>query len=184
MRDIKSRFFALRNGMIADRLRKAGSPYKIIFGLLIPQIEQVASRYEASAVLAEMLWNNVSTRESRIMATMVFPPEEFTKEKARQWIGEADTEELADQLCFRLVRRLNDAERIAAEWYRKGDDMCRYSALRLLMNLMVLGRLQDQDAAYGMAVAESARDCRMTKAVCRQVADEIEWLRTCAGAER
>ena len=33
IRQIKSDFFALRNGVIADKLRSAGCPYKIIFGL-------------------------------------------------------------------------------------------------------------------------------------------------------
>ena len=40
MRDIKTQFYALRNGAIAERLRTAGSPYKIIFGLMLPQIER------------------------------------------------------------------------------------------------------------------------------------------------
>ena len=39
IRQIKSDFFSLRNGEIADTLRKAGSPYKIIFGLQMPQLE-------------------------------------------------------------------------------------------------------------------------------------------------
>ena len=42
IRQIKSDFFSLRNGEIADTLRKAGSPYKIIFGLQMPQLEQIA----------------------------------------------------------------------------------------------------------------------------------------------
>ena len=71
MQHIKSRFFALRNGVIADRLRKSGSPYKIIFGLMLPQMEQIAGECVPSKELAEMLWNNRSTRESRLLASMV-----------------------------------------------------------------------------------------------------------------
>ena len=46
IRQIKSDFFALRNGVIADKLRSAGCPYKIIFGLTVPQIESVAAKHE------------------------------------------------------------------------------------------------------------------------------------------
>ena len=101
IRQIKSDFFALRNGVIADKLRSAGCPYKIIFGLTVPQIESVAAKHEPSAGLAETLWANDSTRESRLMATMVFPVSEFSVDKAKKWIADADTVELVDMLCFR-----------------------------------------------------------------------------------
>ena len=32
----------MRNGIVADTLRKAGSPYRIIFGLNLPQISEIA----------------------------------------------------------------------------------------------------------------------------------------------
>ena len=34
MQIVKRHFFAMRNGIIADTLRRAGSPYHIIFGLI------------------------------------------------------------------------------------------------------------------------------------------------------
>ena len=55
---IKTDFFALRNGEVASRLRKAGSPYKIIFGLLVPQLEQIAASVVHTSALAEALWKN------------------------------------------------------------------------------------------------------------------------------
>lgn len=177
MKDIKTRFFALRNGIVADRLRRSGCPYKIIFGLMVPQMEQVAARCVPSVELAGMLWENRSTRESRMLATMVYPAEEFSIEKAREWAADADTEELTDQLCFRLVRRLDGAESLADESFQSGDVRRRYFALRLLMNLLVIGRLKDVDAAFEMAVAELAESRAETQRVCRQLIDEIDWLR-------
>ena len=43
LQNIKRRFFALRNGVIADTLRRAGSPFKIIFGLNLPQLAEIAA---------------------------------------------------------------------------------------------------------------------------------------------
>ena len=36
--EIKRRFFAMRNGIVADTIRKAGLQDKMIFGLNLPQI--------------------------------------------------------------------------------------------------------------------------------------------------
>ncbi len=58
MQTIKRRFFAMRNGIIADVLRRGGSPFRIIFGLNLPQIVEIAAENEASADLARRLWAN------------------------------------------------------------------------------------------------------------------------------
>lgn len=176
LRNIKTQFFALRNGEIADRLRKAGSPYKIIFGLLLPQIEMVAGSVEPSVELAETLWANTSTRESRLMATMVYPLDAFTVEKAKEWAADCDTVELVDLLCFRLVRHLPGAENLLME-YLTADaaPVMRYFSLRLAMNLLVIGNLFEKDKVYAFALDEGNRaDCK-SRMLCRQVQEEIEW---------
>ena len=55
MQLVKRRFFAMRNGIIADTLRSAGSPFKIIFGLNLPQIIDIASQTPHTIELAEQL---------------------------------------------------------------------------------------------------------------------------------
>lgn len=183
-RNIKSHFFALRNGEIADRLRKSGSPYKIIFGLIQPQIEEVAATVRHTNELAQRLWANDSTRESRLLATMVFPVEEFTEDLALEWALSAETTELVDQLCFRLVRYLPGAERLAFSSVDNGDSRMHYFGFRLLMNLLVLRRLSDVDSAYTAArqgLVAPTDAC--VQRVCRQIVDEIEWLRESCRAE-
>lgn len=172
IRQIKSDFFALRNGVIADRLRAAGSQYKIIFGLTVPQIESVAAKHPQSADLAEALWGNATTRESRLMATMVYPVADFTVAKARQWIAEADTTELVDMLCFKLVRNLDGAEALAFELAAEPKTL--YAGLRLLMNLLVLRRLSN--VARAKELAGTLKDGSDAEGrVARQIADEIEF---------
>lgn len=73
MQLIKRRFYAMRNGIIADTLRKAGLGYKIIFGLNLPQITEIASGLTADADLAEELWADRRTRESMLLAPMLYP---------------------------------------------------------------------------------------------------------------
>ena len=40
---IKRRFFAMRNGIVADTIRKAGFDYRMIFGLNLPQLKDIAA---------------------------------------------------------------------------------------------------------------------------------------------
>lgn len=177
IKGIKTDFFALRNGEVASRLRKAGSPYKIIFGLLVPQLEQIAAGVVHTSALAEALWKNKSTRESRLLATMIYPLEEFSLEKAERWAEEFDTMELTDMLCFRLVRNVAGAEGLVAKNFDSNDVCRRYFALRLAMNLLIIGKLEDIDAVRSMAEKEYAGNFSETKYLSFQIIEEIDFLK-------
>nr|CDL66645.1 unnamed protein product [uncultured bacterium] len=141
IRQIKSDFFSLRNGEIADTLRKAGNPYKIIFGLQMPQLEQIAAKSGKSVELAEWMWANDSTRESKMFATMVYPIEEFDLAKAEEWALEAESFELIDTLCFRLVRYINGSEELVHKYIESTEKKMRYFAFRLALNLLILRKI-------------------------------------------
>ena len=63
----------MRNGIVADTLRKAGSPYRIIFGLNQPQISEIARVTGCNHEMAEtLLADNHTRREaSRIRNTVL-----------------------------------------------------------------------------------------------------------------
>ena len=84
MQTVKRHFFAMRNGIIADTLRRAGSPFKIIFGLNLPQLMDIAESTPHSAELATRLWNNSSTRESMLLAPMIYPRDKFDADTATE----------------------------------------------------------------------------------------------------
>ena len=110
LNDIKKSFFTFRNGIVADTLRKAGMPYKVIFGLQIPQIAGIARNLSPSMELAEQLWNDREVRESRILASYLFPVEEINLDKALNLARDVRTQEEADMLAFRLFKRLPFAD--------------------------------------------------------------------------
>ncbi len=115
LQNIKKSFFTFRNGVIADTLRKAGMPYKMIFGLQIPQIAAIAGDLQPSSELADTLWNDMDVRESRILATYLFPTDEVSKTKALELIRSVRTPEESDMLSFRLLKRLPFACELAEE---------------------------------------------------------------------
>lgn len=112
---IKKEFFAYRNGIVADTLRKAGDPHKVIFGLNVPQIAQIARPRGYDQALAISLWNDVGCRESRLLATYFFDPAATSHTQALDLMSEIISREEADMLAFRLLKRLDNALSLLAE---------------------------------------------------------------------
>ena len=181
MQQVKRRFFAMRNGMLADQMRSRGLSYKVNFGLNIPQIKEIAADLLASGMtsseqleLACRLWENMNTRESRLLAPMIFPADIMPRETAMLWLSEAQTTEIADHLCHSLLRRLPFAAEIATELFNSPEatSLLRYSSLRLLLNLVATGRM---DPAPLEPLASAAINDTVARPVARQLMEEIEF---------
>lgn len=148
MQTVKRGFFAMRNGVIADTLRKGGSPFRIIFGLNLPQIVDIAVQTGTDPSLAEDLWHNTTTRESMLLAPMLVAPDAFSKADALRWIADIPTAEVADVLCHRLLRHLPFAWELAEELCDADMPFAAYTALRLAFNLVA----SDPSRAAAIAV--------------------------------
>lgn len=181
MQSVKRRFYAMRNGMLAAQMRQGGVDYRINFGLTIPQIKDIAAELIASglsaaelASLARALWDNESTRESRLLAPMILPPEE-APEVAARWMEEAQTAEIADMLCHSLLRRLDCAPGlVAAAMASPTGRLGSYTPLRLLANLLASGRISADEAEKTMAASPAeAGDAAMVKRLRTQIEQEI-----------
>lgn len=173
MQLIKRSFFAMRNGVVADALRRTMPGYRVIFGLNLPQIVDIARQHAPSAALAEELWADTRTRESRLMAPMVYPPELMDRPTALRWMASASTTEEADILCHRLLRRLPFAAELTESPADEPADMMRYVRLRLARNLLPA----DADRAERMARRELERGCGLTKMLCLNILDETDFLK-------
>ena len=176
MQQIKRHFFAMRNGVIADVLRKAGSPFRIIFGLTLPQLTDVAKATGMNAELSRRLWDNKTTRCSMLLAPMIMPAEEITLGEVMQWIAEAPSTEVTDVLCLKLLRRLPQAVELVGVLAGNDDTLSRYTALRLALNLV-----REPDAPLDkwerMALDEEKSGVTMTRGIARQLADEIDFIK-------
>lgn len=131
---IRQKFFVLRNGVLSDRLREAGYPYKLIFGLMIPDIASIAREIGGEDLsLARQLWVDDGVRESRLLACYLFPREGMTYNDAMALARSVKTEEEADMLCFRLLKHLPFAAQIVDETRESEDPLARYLS-RMLAN--------------------------------------------------
>ena len=130
---IRKRFFALRNGLLADTLRKGGLEQKYIFGLQLPQIKETAASFrpespEEAALLSRVLWSDRECREARLLACHMMPAQFMTPEETCKWANDVATREEADILAFRLIRYAEGAEETAEALSKSTDPLKRYTA--------------------------------------------------------
>ena len=170
---IKRRFFAMRNGIIADTIRKSGAPYRMIFGLNLPQIDEIARETGKNKELAEKLHADTSTRESQLLAPMLMPEEEMTPEKAIGWIAGAPSHEAIDILCHRLLRRLPFALDTVEQALNSDIPHARYAAVRLMWNLIPA----HADEVYPLASREASKGEDAISLLARNLMEEIDFLR-------
>ena len=148
-REIRKEFFAFRNGIVADKLRKAGDPHTMIMGCLLVDVQAIVLRQreaiddaETLKALALELWNDTNSRECRLAAPMLYPAELMTLEQALQWSLSVETIEVADNLCHKLLRHIAEADALFRQLIADERPLVKYTGYRLLLNLLLLGKVQ------------------------------------------
>lgn len=140
LREIRKRCRLGMNGDASAGMRKYGLEYKLNFGLMITQIKELASSFSANATLAALLWQQ-ETRELKIMATMLFPVNEFTAELAEKWALEIPNQEIREQLVKNIFQELPYAETLSVEWARSENVSLRTTAYWLLGRLFLAKKM-------------------------------------------
>lgn len=149
MQQLKRALYAMRNGALADSLRRAGCPYRLIFGVNLPQLTEIATRFGPSESLAMELWRDNALRESALLAPMLFPADKLTPALARERIAVLQWSEDADILCFKLLRHTSFARQLAAELVQSPLQLRRYTGLRLYFNILASCPHEALEAARG-----------------------------------
>lgn len=163
IRNLRKEFFAFRNGIIADKLRAAGDPHAMIMGCLLADIVAITSRAREAigddnklAAIAQELWKDTNSRECRLAAPLLFPPELMSQELALNWCQDIETIEVADNLCHKLLRHIPESRGIMDQLIAQKDPMAKYTGYRLMQGLLVMGKLQPTPAIISTVEAEAA----------------------------
>ena len=180
-REIRKEFFAFRNGIVADKLRKAGDPHSIIMGCLLVDVTAIATRQReelpdkaALAALAEELWLDTNSRECRLAAPMLYPAEDMIMEKALQWCNTVETVEVADNLCHKLLRNINDADALYRALIPDERPLVKYTGYRLLLNLLLTGKVQPSASLRAIVENEAAQAQPPLSGLLKDVLDELD----------
>lgn len=148
IREIKSKFRLFMNGVISQSLREKGLQYRLIFGIELPRIKEIAAQYEPNHELAQALWKE-DIRECKILAAYLQPVESFYPEIADIWMEQIRNTELADYVCMALFRRLPYASQKAFQWMASENRMEVYTGFRLMSHLF---------AQFGTEMNERSRN--------------------------
>lgn len=124
------------NGIVSTNMRQRGLDYKLNFGLSVQQIKDLAKRYQPDLELAETLWAD-NTRELKILATLLYPTDSFTKEKADEWVLFIPNQEIREQVCANLLQNVTFAREIALEWANSTVTDVRATGYWLLARLFI-----------------------------------------------
>lgn len=117
--EIKKDFFKYRNGIIADSIRKLYPSGKVIFGLNVPQFMELIRFYPKDFTLGNKLWKDNSSREARLFSFFIIPPEDIDQVFAYEMIEGLESQEEADLLAFKILRRMPNAHEIYNELANK-----------------------------------------------------------------
>lgn len=136
VKEIKRSFRLLMNGVASQSMRQKGVDYKINWGVSLPDLQKMAQQYGKCYKLAVALWHE-NIRECKILATLIMPPDEMDKTLAEQWVGEINSQDMAEMACFNLFQHLHHAAELSYQWMnsdREIEQMCGYLILtRLFM---------------------------------------------------
>ena len=142
---------AAMNGILSAKMREAGAPYKLVFGVELPRLQNIANEFQPSRSLAQQLWNE-NIRECKLLATMLMPPEEFLPEVADIWADEIPTAEVAQILCMQLLCKDPWCATVAFEWIASPAPM------RQLCGFLCIARLLQQGAQLQERSAQELQD--------------------------
>ena len=141
LRAIRQQLRLAMNGVVATSLRESGMRYKLIFGVPLPELRRIASSHAQSEALAEAMWSD-DVRELKLLAPMLFPPDNLTTEKAARWIAETPYPEVAEQLSASLLSLAPCGEDIISGCLR-GEIAGRYARVAgflTVANLYIKGK--------------------------------------------
>jgi 3-methyladenine DNA glycosylase AlkD len=138
IKDIRTRLRQAMNGIVSASMREKGVQYKLNFGTSLADLKAIASRYEPNAQLADWLWEQ-DVREHKILATLLYPREAFTEEKANDWVNKIRHQEIAEQFCANLMQYRPFAGQLAEEWINEKGEYVNVCGFLLYARLYTQG---------------------------------------------
>ena len=136
--DIKKELRASMNGILSARMREAGMPFKLIFGVELPRLQSIAAEFSQDADLAQRLWKQ-NIRETRLLAIMLMPADAFTAETSNIWAEEMLTAEEAQVMAMMLLSKTKHAKETCLSWLMEAKPLPSVCACLCMRHLLLRG---------------------------------------------
>lgn len=143
VRQIKQSFRLLMNGVASRSMREKGVDYKINWGVSLPDLQQLSSKYEKNYDLAIALWKE-DIRECKILATMLMPADQMPIEVVDIWMEQTNSQEMVEMAAFNLFQHLEYAPVLAYQWMAASDELRQMAGFLVLARLFSQGQEPDE----------------------------------------
>ena len=150
---LKDELRAAMNGVASRAIRESGMGYRLVYGVELPRLRQIAADVAPDRRLAQSLWQE-DIRECKLLAIMLYPLEEFGSDIAEMWVDDIRPEqaELAQVLSMDLLCHAPYASELAFRW------MADERPVRQLCGFLTLTRLFMQGARLAPDAEAEFRD--------------------------
>lgn len=150
IRKIRTDLRLSMDGAVAASMRQMGVKFRMIFGVGVPRLKEIARKYEPSAALAERLWEE-DVRELKILATLLYPLGELSEEVATRWAHDITNQEIREQACRNLFQEAPFAGTLADSWSADSHEAVRATGYWLFARLCITGSSQvDESGSQGL----------------------------------
>ena len=166
--EIKKELRASMNGILSARMREAGMPFHLIFGTELPRLRSIADEFSRDADLARQLWQQ-NIRETRLLAIMLMPAEDFSVETANRWAETLKTAEEAQVMAMMLLPQVHDAKALSLSWLAEGKPLPATCACLCLRHLLLRGAEltaeEEKDIAECLTKMQPSANLHLRKAI-------------------
>ncbi len=144
---IKADLRAAMNGVASKSIRESGMGYRLVYGVELPRLREMASAYAPDRRLAVELWQE-NIREFKMLAIMLFPLADFDRDMADLWVESLQPEqaELAQLLAMDILCRMADAPELAFQWIADERQIFQLCGFLTLTRLLMQGAVMSPDA--------------------------------------
>jgi 3-methyladenine DNA glycosylase AlkD len=134
--EIISRLEALADPKAVEGMARFGITAKSVSGVSIPHLRKMAKEIGLNQDLALKLWE-MENRETRILASMIADPEQFTESLMEEWGADFDSWEVCDQCIMNLFGKTPCAYKKAVEWSAREEEFILRAGFVLMARLAV-----------------------------------------------
>ncbi|MFI3297391.1 MAG: DNA alkylation repair protein [bacterium] len=131
IKSIKQEIRLSMNGICSENMGELGLNYKINFGVNWIRLQNIAKTHTQNYELAVRLWA-MPIRETKLMATLLCPPNEMTAERLKEWIEGITTPELAEIIAMSLLSKNATLSPYIIKLLDNDDNLIKLTALNTM----------------------------------------------------
>jgi 3-methyladenine DNA glycosylase AlkD len=135
-KQILTQLKSLGNSASAEGMARYGINIDAAYWVSIPNLRKISRKTGKNRALAEALWAT-GIHEARILAGMIYPPENITDKQMEMWASDFNSWDLCDQCCNNLFRKAANARMKAAEWTSRDEEFVKRAGFVLMACLAV-----------------------------------------------